>query len=370
MVCRQLGPLLVALAMVPTRAKRVNQEFFPSFRDPASHPNPTDHKSISKSSYHFTAPSSTKVKKLSANRSANSAVAHGKEASGAEGGGRDGEHADESLFLALWNKLFGESSGREEEGQADKVSLDAREGGPVAHGSARTGSSTSKISECLTKPFKKMGRKLKDPASFLVADLSLALNDISKEGGCLEQCGFAKVAKELLPNSRQLSTCPAGSTVVQCLKDETVRSKNNSWQGSDNLANTLAHGSKPAVLEDPSPAMGFIWSMRIFGFIGEMFKAVARGKSLLAAAKQAFSSRIAPAFGAWSPSGMVVKTAILASVSEAKFMALVGGQETGMNKISESVKADMMEFSQVVLPFVDGIWDTIVAHKLDDSQSS
>jgi len=363
MVRRVLVPLLVAFATFPTRARRVKQEYFPSVRAADSHFKPA---SISKRADHFTAAFTLIAKKLSAN----SLVAHGKEAFSEKGGGRDGEHRDELFWLMMWNKLFGKSGGAGEEEEADRVSAAAGEGSPAADVSARTGALTSKIAECLTKPIKKMGKKLKYPASFPVTDLVWYLNDISKKGGCLEQSGFAKVATQLLPNARKLSTCPAGYTVVQCLQHETVRFKNNTWKGADNLANTLAHGNQPAILEDPSPAMGFIWCMRIVGFIGEMFKAVARGKSLLVAAKQAYVSRMAPAFALWSPSGLVVKSLIMASLSEANFMSLVGGQEAGMVKISANVKADMMEFSQVVLPLVDGIWDTIVAHKLDDSQSS
>jgi len=219
---------------------------------------------------------------------------------------------------------------------------------------------TSELSEGFGPIASKLTTVLKElsgdpPAELQVRKLRDALIEIAS---ALADAGLSPVAGQLTRNAQMLSACPdfgAGGTVEMCLQDEE----------SKQTLQDKPKG-KPAVLTDPSPSMGLVWSSRILGFIVEMFEKAVAGQRLHDAGTSSYNNRIHPAFAKctvcadYALDRLVARSLTAGLRNENKFYTKVGGKDVAWS--------DMTEFANVARPLVDGIMSGIIAHRLDDAR--
>lgn len=227
------------------------------------------------------------------------------------------------------------------------------------------------ISTKMTEPFRKMwhdmrmrpGRGKPSPDEITVKEFQRALLK-AKEG--FIELGFKEAAIHVDKNAKSLSTChrfDQGGSVETCLKEEEERLK---ITGQGQLQDKDA--MKAAKLPDPSPSMGTGWLVRILGFLAETYQQASRGQPMKDAAVSVYDRRIAPAFGKDLKDSMInslIRSKLVGSFpnpdEEDQFFARFGG--------TQQARVDMEEFAQDVLPLIDGIFDSIVKHNLDDTKS-
>jgi hypothetical protein len=201
------------------------------------------------------------------------------------------------------------------------------------------------------------------PAEIKVQDLQKAFFDTEE---AWKEMDLMEAAKNLHKNSVLIMPCGRpDSSVDECLVDEQMK-----LEAKGRLQDLVT--GKPALLDDPSPATGFIWSCRIVGFMGSMFKEAAEGASMEEAGQHAFDERIKPAF---SPKrSHLTDMAVMALVKKALTIQLPKGKQEEEYFIrhgyasKEAARAEMEEFASVALPVIDGIYDYMIDLQLDDAK--
>jgi hypothetical protein len=177
-------------------------------------------------------------------------------------------------------------------------------------------------------------------------------------GSAFTDFGFGSAATETNKNAKLLSACPDFNaiTVDACLKNE---------EGKHTPQDKV--NGKPARLNDPSPAVGFIWSTRILGFMAEMMHIVSTSSTTIHnAGMSAYELRIKPSFRKCvlcldAIVSKVVYTALALGFSgtDQYYYDRLGGKEVAQR--------EMKEFARIALPVADGIREALGAHNLDDT---
>jgi hypothetical protein len=180
----------------------------------------------------------------------------------------------------------------------------------------------------------------------LVPELVDACRDLTTmlKGPAFLKLGFSAAADHIEKNLKTMAEC-GDVTLAECLQFESQRTVSvSSWgRSSTKPAHTLANGGAPAILQDPSPAMGIDWTTRIVGFLGEIVGSLTQSESdMKKSVNLAFKRHIGSAFKGFTDSVVeaMISTALSSSVpSKPTMMSVLGGDSAlpGLARLADDL---------------------------------